>query len=176
MRKEMLGAVAAFVLTTGTAFAQDAPATAADPMQPPPPSATQSEAGPATGTGAATSNREAAATGARTSDEMRITSADQMMGKTVVGPDGRKLGTVADVIIDPSSGEAQEVILSHGGLLGLGEKQVAIEFSKLRPTPDDDELQTSSLTAEQIEQMPEFEYEDGTVSVNRPGNVGETGE
>lgn len=170
----MLGAVSAFVLMTGTAFAQDTPATAADPIQPPPPSATQSEAGPATGTGA--SNREAAATGARTSDEMRITSANQMMGKTVVGPDGRKLGTVADVIVDPSSGEAQEVILSHGGLLGLGEKQVAIEFSKLRPMPDGDELQTSSLTAEQIEQMPEFEYEDGTVSVNRPGNVGETGE
>lgn len=182
MRKEMLGAISAFALMTGAAFAQDT-STTTDPMQASPSANMQSETAPAAGTGAAETNMGAteapatsAAPGAATEGGMAgsasAVSAEEMMGKSVLGSDGQEIGEVADVIVDPSTGQARQVILSRGGILGLGEKQVAVDFSEFRPTPDGEALEAASLTADQVEQMPEFEYEDGTVSVNRPGNVG----
>ena len=186
MRKEMLGAISAFALMTGAAFAQDT-TTTTDPMQPAPSATMQDDSNVTAGAGAGTAETNEGATEAPTvgtapapdasteggmAGATTALSAEEMMGKSVLGSDGEEVGEVADVIIDPTSGEAQQVILSQGGMLGLGEKQVAVDFSDLRPSADGEALESASLTADQVEQMPEYEYQDGTVSVNRPGDVG----
>lgn len=201
MRKEMLGAISAFALMTGAAFAQDT-TTTTDPMQPAPSATMQDDSNVTAGAGAGGAETNEGATEAPTMGAVptpdasteaptvgtapapdvsteggmagatTALSAEEMMGKSVLGADGEEVGEVADVIIDPTSGEAQQVILSRGGILGLGEKQVAIDFGDLQPSADGEALESASLTADQVEQMPEFEYQDGTVSVNRPGDVG----
>jgi sporulation protein YlmC with PRC-barrel domain len=68
-----------------------------------------------------------------------VASVDKLMGKDVVGKDGDKLGDVEDVILD-ANGRAQQLVLSRGGLLGINEKKVAIDFTQVQSRPDDDEL------------------------------------
>ncbi|MBP2295045.1 PRC-barrel domain-containing protein [Azospirillum rugosum] len=97
----------------------------------------------------------------------QLIPAEDLQGKTVVGENGQQLGEIEDVLIDPQSKRAQKVIFARGGFLGIGEKQVAIDASKLKPMPGSDRLQLTGITLDQVKAMPEFHYDDSMVSLNR---------
>lgn len=107
-------------------------------------------------------------------------SAQELMGKTVVGANGQELGEVTDVVLDPSTGQAKQLVISSGGFLGIGERTVAVDMAQAQIEPGKDQVQVSSLTQDQLEAMAEFEYEDNTVSLSRDkaaagGGSGSTG-
>jgi sporulation protein YlmC with PRC-barrel domain len=93
-------------------------------------------------------------------------SVDDMMGKTVRGSDGESLGSVEDIIIDPQSGEARQLVLSSGGFLGIGAKQIAVDLASANLSSEGDSLVLPNMTQADVEAMPEFEMEEGAVSFN----------
>lgn len=103
--------------------------------------------------------------GAMATDSAAI-SVDDMMGKTVRGSDGESLGSVEDIIIDPQSGEARQLVLSSGGFLGIGAKQIAVDLASANLSSQDDALVLPNMTQADVEALPEFEMEEGTVSFN----------
>lgn len=103
--------------------------------------------------------------GAMATDSAAI-SVDDMMGKTVRGSDGESLGSVEDIIIDPQSGEARQLVLSSGGFLGIGAKQIAVDLASANLSSQDDALVLPNMTQADVEAMPEFEMEEGAVSFN----------
>ncbi|WP_434624922.1 DUF4142 domain-containing protein [Azospirillum sp. B2RO_4] len=100
-------------------------------------------------------------------------SIDQMMGKDVYGENGKKLGDVADIILDAQSGKATQVILNRGGVLGIGAKQVALDYNLLRT--DGDRVVARQVTEDQVKQMAEFKYDDDTVSLGKRNGDHSTG-
>ncbi|QJE72487.1 PRC-barrel domain containing protein [Aerophototrophica crusticola] len=94
-------------------------------------------------------------------------SAQELMGKTVVGANGQELGEVSDVVLDPSTGQAKQLVISSGGFLGIGERTVAVDMTQAQIQPGQDKVQVSSLTQDQLQAMKEFEYDDNTVSLSR---------
>lgn len=94
-------------------------------------------------------------------------SAQELMGKTVVGANGQELGEVSDVVLDPSTGQAKQLVISSGGFLGIGERTVAVDMAQAQVTPGSNNVQVSSLTQDQVQAMKEFEYDDNTVSLSR---------
>ncbi|MGQ9367015.1 PRC-barrel domain-containing protein [Azospirillum sp. ST 5-10] len=100
-----------------------------------------------------------------------IASVDELVGKTVVDGNDETLGEVEDVILAPD-GQAQRIVLSRGGLLGIGEKQVAIDFAQIETRSDSDDLYASGLTRDQVKGMPEFQYDDSMASLNRDRQAG----
>ncbi|HYH19752.1 MAG TPA: DUF4142 domain-containing protein [Azospirillum sp.] len=93
--------------------------------------------------------------------------AEEFIGKTVIGANGEELGEIEDVLIDPQSRRAEKVIFARGGFLGIGEKQIAIDASKLQPQPGSDRFQLSGITLDEVKAMPEFRYDDSMTSLNR---------
>ncbi|MBP2308176.1 DUF4142 domain-containing protein [Azospirillum melinis] len=93
------------------------------------------------------------------------TSFEKMMGKDVYGENGKKLGDVADIILDAQTGKATQVILNRGGVLGIGAKHVALDYNLLRS--DSDRLVARQVTEDQVKQMAEFKYDDTTVSLGK---------
>jgi sporulation protein YlmC with PRC-barrel domain len=81
--------------------------------------------------------------------------AEQMIGADVRNMDNEDLGEIEDVVLAKEGG-ASYVVLSHGGFLGLGEKQVAIPFGELKVAGDLDVFYVA-MTEEQIENAPSFE-------------------
>jgi sporulation protein YlmC with PRC-barrel domain len=55
----------------------------------------------------------------------------QITGMTVNNPQGEKLGTINDLLID-HSGAVKYAILSHGGLLGIGDKLIPIPWNAFK--------------------------------------------
>jgi sporulation protein YlmC with PRC-barrel domain len=57
--------------------------------------------------------------------------ADDLIGMSVVSPQGEKLGKIEDVVIHPG-GEVAYAVLSFGGFLGMGDKLFAIPWHMLK--------------------------------------------
>jgi sporulation protein YlmC with PRC-barrel domain len=81
--------------------------------------------------------------------------AEQMIGADVRNMENEDLGEIEDVVLAKEGG-ASYVVLSHGGFLGLGDKQVAVPFSELKVAGNLDVFYVA-MTEEQIENAPSFE-------------------
>jgi sporulation protein YlmC with PRC-barrel domain len=57
--------------------------------------------------------------------------ANKLIGKNVLGADNKKIGDIQDVIVDLESGRVLYVVVSAGGFLGVGDRDVAIPTAAL---------------------------------------------
>lgn len=173
MRKELIAAASALALMTGAALAQTNATTPGSAGAPPSAgnvnepgsldSGSTGTAGPADTTMQQHSTSGSAASPSTTA----MSSVEQWMGKTVVGSDGEEIGEVEDVILDPQSGSARQLVISSGGFLGIGEKQIAVDLSAANMNAAEDQIVLSSITQADVENLPEFQYTDSMTSLSR---------
>jgi len=88
------------------------------------------------------------------------TQVDRLVGKTVENPDGDNVGDIEAVYVKPD-GQVDSVILGVGGFLGIGEHEVALKWNALTVSPDGKKI-TTTMTKEQLKELPEYEYKDKT--------------
>ena len=93
--------------------------------------------------------------------------ADELIGKDVVNARGDKVGDIEDIVID--NNKAVMAIVSVGGFLGMGDKDVAIPFDQLRMN-DRNAILMSETSADQLKQLPAYKKTDAwrPVERNRP--------
>ncbi|MBP2230641.1 sporulation protein YlmC with PRC-barrel domain [Azospirillum agricola] len=158
MRRTLIAATATLALLSGAAFAQTTSPTVANPS-----SSTSSMSNTATPDSAATTG---SATTGSTLGAGQMASADQLLGKNVYGRDNDKLGEVDDVILD-SNGQAKQLVIGSGGFLGIGEKKVAVDYTAANWDAQNNRLNMSGLSRDDVKAMPEFKYDDTMTSLNR---------
>jgi len=83
--------------------------------------------------------------------------ASNVIGATVYSQDDQSIGDINDIILSPE-GQPSQVIVGVGGFLGLGEKDVVLDMSKLKIAATDSGkvkiiVQTSP---EELKNMPAF--------------------
>ena len=79
----------------------------------------------------------------------------QITGMTVTNPQGEKLGKIDDILIDPNAA-VKYAILSHGGLLGIGDKLIPIPWKSLKLGKDKSTLVINADKAA-MEKAPSFD-------------------
>ena len=167
MRKTLIAAVSTLALMTGAAYAQSTTGGSTG-------SGGTTTNSPAmqrdTGGTAATSPTTSAAQSGTTANHPTLASAEKLLGKNVYGKDNEKVGEVEDIILDPASGQAKQLVLSSGGFLGIGEKKVAVDFNQAKWNEADNRLQLSTLSRDDVKNMNEFKYSDSMTSLNRNKN------
>jgi len=57
--------------------------------------------------------------------------ASKLVGVSVVGADQKKIGKIEEVLVD-HNGSAQAIVISVGGFLGIGAKDVAVPFKSMQ--------------------------------------------
>lgn len=110
-------------------------------------------AGPGTGSGPGGATGTTQGPGETTSAPLT----QDIVGNNVTDAQGEKIGKVESVTGD-------KVVVSVGGFLGIGARQVALNKSEVTVTPgagDKVDLKTN-LTEEQLKTMPEYESEGDT--------------
>ena len=80
--------------------------------------------------------------------------ADQIIGMTVYNAQGEKVGTVHDILLD-KEGKATGVVLSVGGVLGVGAKSVGLTWKEIDVKPEQQQVQIS-YTKDQLKAAPDF--------------------
>jgi sporulation protein YlmC with PRC-barrel domain len=82
-------------------------------------------------------------------------SVKKLVGKKVKGPKGENVGEVDNIIFGPE-GKVNELIVSTGGFLGVGEKNLAVKWSDVTISPDY-EFVTTPITAESVKKYGLFD-------------------
>jgi sporulation protein YlmC with PRC-barrel domain len=82
--------------------------------------------------------------------------AQKLIGHDIVNADDKKIGSVDSVMLG-REGSVQAVVVNIGGFLGLGERNVAIDWADIRLSPDGKKV-TTALTKDQLKALPEFHY------------------
>ena len=84
--------------------------------------------------------------------------AGDLMGKTVIGPDGKEVGTVDDLIFDEQK-KIVGVVVGVGGFLGIGKKDVGLNWQQAKfledPEAGTKKIQIG-LTKADLKAAPEF--------------------
>ena len=87
-------------------------------------------------------------------------AADDLIGKTVVGPDGDEIAEVEDLLIGPDD-KVQHVLVDVGGFLGIGGKTVALSIEDLQVAQGSGEELVTNMTEDEISALPALEEQDG---------------
>lgn len=83
--------------------------------------------------------------------------AGDLVGKTVVNQQGEDVGEIEDIVVGGSDRSVQAVV-SVGGFLGIGAKDIAMSFDELQAGEDGETvLLTSGATIEELKQRPAYE-------------------
>jgi sporulation protein YlmC with PRC-barrel domain len=104
-------------------------------------------------------------------DQMR---ASKVIGGTVYDRQNQKLGDVKDIVLD-KDGKVAAVVVGMGGVLGVGEKDVAVKFSDIKT---DNNRLTLDVNKEQLQQMPNYsltERNTGAGTTTSPVHGGKIG-
>lgn len=86
--------------------------------------------------------------------------ASNVIGKAVyngTGQDAKKIGSVNDLVLSPD-GQVKALVIGVGGFLGIGQKDVAIEYNLAKwEERDNDRWLVVDTTAEALKAQPEFD-------------------
>lgn len=153
MKKLVLSA-AATALLMSTALAQaPAPQSSTPPASTPPAASTDSAT---SSSGTTSSSASMNVVNSQSPDQFL---ASKFRGTDVVGTDNAKIGDVSDMLFD-KSGKIEAFIVSVGGFLGVGSKDVAINpsaFEVVKGTNGEVDKLKLSATKDQLKQAQNFE-------------------
>ncbi|CAO3446851.1 PRC-barrel domain-containing protein [Azospirillum largimobile] len=155
MRRTLIVTAATLALLSGAAVAQTTSPTVGNPS-----SSTSTMSNSASPDSATTGSSATSATGGQ------LASAEELIGKNVYGRDNEKIGEVDDVILD-ANGQAKQLVVSSGGFLGIGEKQVAVDYTAANWDSQNNRLNLAGMSRDDVKAMPEFKYDDTMTSLNK---------
>jgi sporulation protein YlmC with PRC-barrel domain len=154
-RLALISTVSAFALGTALAQAPDRPATS--PSTPP---AASQEAPKADTPKADMKAGDAKFVSSQKPDQFL---ASKFKGTDVVGADNQKVGDVSDILFD-KNGKIDAYVVSVGGFLGMGSKEVALAPDAFQVIPGDPNSATDSspklkisMTKDQLKEAANFE-------------------
>jgi sporulation protein YlmC with PRC-barrel domain len=139
--------------TTTTTTTTTEPSTAEQSATTDQPAATTTEQS------AATSDQPAASASGEGAAKAGEMLASKLIGTTVMTSDNQSIGEVNDIVIDVENEKAAQAIIGVGGFLGIGEKNVAIDLSRLNVTTDgatNSWTVVIDTTQDELNQMPEY--------------------
>ncbi|MDB4990483.1 MAG: PRC-barrel domain protein [Myxococcaceae bacterium] len=102
--------------------------------------------------GVPTENLDGLATGHR---------ASKLINAPLYNDQGQKVGKIGDLVVT-ADGKVTAAIVDVGGFLGVGKRQVAIALQRIVSVKD--KLTLSGATKENLQKLPEFQYNKPTVA------------
>lgn len=85
-------------------------------------------------------------------------TAEDLLGADLHSTSGDDLGSVDDLVMG-KGGAMSYLIVSHGGFLGIGDKQIAVPFDNAKISQDGDTVYINA-TEESLEKAPSFDRDD----------------
>lgn len=96
-----------------------------------------------------------AADNMQTAEEFRTS---KLVGSKVYNNTGANIGSIEDIILK-ADGSMDEVVLSVGGFLGIGDKYVAVPFSDLKVTRDGSSVKiTTNGTKGSLKALADYKF------------------
>ncbi len=96
-----------------------------------------------------------AADNTQTADEYRTS---KLVGSKVYNNANENIGSVEDIVLK-ADGSLDEVVLSVGGFIGIGDKYVSVPFSDLKISRDGSSVKiTTNGTKDSLKALPDYKF------------------
>lgn len=89
-------------------------------------------------------------------DKSEVLKASSVVGMRVQSTEGKKLGDIKDLVIDPADGSIGYAVLDFGGFLGIGDKYFAVPWEALQWTADHKAI-VLDVSKKDLKQAPGFD-------------------
>ena len=89
-------------------------------------------------------------------DKSGVLKASELIGMKVEGSDGKNLGKIRDLVIDPEDGDIEYAVLDFGGFLGIGDKYFAVPWDALNKTENGKKIALDT-TKRDLKKAPGFD-------------------
>lgn len=86
----------------------------------------------------------------------KILSSSTITGQNVHNLEGKNIGDIKELMIDPSRAKVVYAVLEFGGFMGIGSKLFAIPLESLQFSEKDDSI-TLDVNKEKLENAPSFD-------------------
>jgi sporulation protein YlmC with PRC-barrel domain len=93
-----------------------------------------------------------------------------ILGRAVQDADGKEMGRVIDVIVDPL-GHVYAAIIDFGGFLGVGSRKIAVDWNALhfgRAVKHESDIKLA-LTLDELKAAPEYKESNPVVMISSKG-------
>jgi len=84
-----------------------------------------------------------------------LVKSSQVVGVNVTNVQDESLGKIEEIVLDKFTGQTKYVVLSFGGVLGLGEKLFALPWKLLHYQKEKDKFSVN-LSKEKLKEAPGF--------------------
>lgn len=116
-------------------------------------------------TGEAAAQQSIPLAAGKPTQQQPLVASSTIVGAMVKNPQGEDLGEIQELMIDPKSGRIVHALLSFGGVLGVGQKQVAIPWETFKMGLGQEEF-VVELSKEQLQNVASAEEsQQSTVTV-----------
>jgi sporulation protein YlmC with PRC-barrel domain len=89
-------------------------------------------------------------------DKSDVLKVSTVVGMRVQSTDGKRLGDIKDLVIDPADGSIGYAVLDFGGFLGIGDKYFAVPWEALQWTADHKAI-VLDVSKKDLKQAPGFD-------------------
>ncbi len=89
-------------------------------------------------------------------DRSGVFKASELIGMKVLGTDGKNLGDIKDLVINPDDGAIDYAVLDFGGFLGIKDKYFAIPWDALQVASDKSKILIDA-TKRDLKNAPGFD-------------------
>ena len=89
-------------------------------------------------------------------DRSGVLKASDLIGTKVQGTDGKNLGNIKDLVINPEDGDIQYAVLDFGGFAGIGDKYFAVPWEALHIDKENNRL-ALDLHKKDLKDAPGFD-------------------
>lgn len=89
-------------------------------------------------------------------DKSGVLKASELIGMKVEGTDGKSLGDIKDLVIDPDEGSIQYAVLDFGGFAGVGDKYFAVPWEALQLDQGHDKI-ALDISKRDLKDAPGFD-------------------
>lgn len=117
----------------------------------------RSQAGTSSTESTAGTTGASSSTGASAASQGHALRASKVIGADVENANGDDIGEIKDLVIDTQSENVRYVVLSHGGILGIGDKLFAYPMSKVQTQRGDDDQIVMDVSKDKLENAPGFD-------------------
>jgi len=88
-------------------------------------------------------------------ETITLIGSDKVEGTAVYGADGKKIGSIARVMIEKVGGRVSYAVLSFGGFIGIGDDYYPLPWQSLKYNVDLGGYQIM-ITSDQLKSAPKF--------------------
>ncbi|MBU6482055.1 MAG: PRC-barrel domain-containing protein [Nitrospirae bacterium] len=93
---------------------------------------------------------------AHAKDQSGVWKASELLKMKVQGTDGKSLGSIRDLVIDPAEGDIEYAVLDFGGFAGIGDKYFAVPWDALQLDQSKKKL-VLDVSKKDLKQAPGFD-------------------